>query len=72
VGRVDRLQAGDPVRSAAIKVVHSHFANDPEYRLRSAREEAAAQQVGGFHRAAVVLFRERVEHALLLPDADRQ
>ena len=35
----------------AIKVIHPRFANDPEYRLRSAREEAAVQQVGGFHRA---------------------
>jgi hypothetical protein len=32
---------------AAVKVVHPHFANDPEYRQRFAREGAAAQQVGG-------------------------
>src|SRR5580693_4135842 len=81
VGRVDRLQAGDPGqigsfrllgrlgeggmglvflgespggRKVAIKVVHPHYANDPEFRRRFAREVAAARQVGGFHTAAVV------------------
>jgi WD40 repeat protein/predicted Ser/Thr protein kinase len=81
VGRVDRLQSGDPGeigpfrllgrlgeggmgrvflgesrggRKVAIKVVHPHYANDPEFRRRFAREVAAARQVGGFHTAAVV------------------
>src|SRR5580658_4791900 len=81
VGRVDRLQAGDPGqigafrllgrlgeggmgrvflgespggRKVAIKVVHPHYANDPEFRRRFAREVATARQVGGFHTASVV------------------
>ncbi len=41
-------------RKVAIKVVHSHYANDPDFRRRFAREVAAARQVGGFHTAAVV------------------
>jgi Flp pilus assembly protein TadD/predicted Ser/Thr protein kinase len=41
-------------RKVAIKVVHPHYANDPEFRRRFAREVAAARQVGGFHTAAVV------------------
>jgi len=41
-------------RKVAIKVVHPHYASDPEFRSRFAREVAAARQVGGFHTAAVV------------------
>ncbi len=41
-------------RKVAIKVVHPHYACDPEFRRRFAREVAAARQVGGFHTAAVV------------------
>jgi len=41
-------------RKVAIKVVHPHYASDPEFRRRFAREVAAARQVGGFHTAAVV------------------
>ena len=41
-------------RKVAIKVVHPHYGNDPEFRRRFAREVAAARQVGGFHTAAVV------------------
>jgi hypothetical protein len=41
-------------RKVAIKVVHPHYANDPEFRRRFAREVAAARQVGGFHTAGVV------------------
>jgi tetratricopeptide (TPR) repeat protein/predicted Ser/Thr protein kinase len=41
-------------RKVAIKVVHPHYASDPEFRHRFAREVAAARQVGGFHTAAVV------------------
>jgi serine/threonine protein kinase len=81
VGRVDKLQDGDPGqigpfklvgrlgeggmgrvylgaspggRRVAIKVVHPHYASDPEFRRRFAREVAAARQVGGFHTALVV------------------
>jgi serine/threonine protein kinase len=81
VGRVDRLQPGDPSqigpfrllgrlgeggmgrvflgaspggRKVAVKIVHPHYANDPEFRGRFAREVATARQVGGFHTAAVV------------------
>lgn len=41
-------------RKVAIKVVHPHYAGDPEFRRRFAREVAAPRQVGGFHTAAVV------------------
>ena len=41
-------------RMVAVKVVHPHYASDPEFRRRFAREVAAARQVGGFHTAAVV------------------
>jgi serine/threonine protein kinase len=41
-------------RKVAIKVMHPHYGNDPEFRRRFAREVAAARQVGGFHTAAVV------------------
>jgi serine/threonine protein kinase len=41
-------------RKVAIKVVHPHYASDPEFRRRFAREVATARQVGGFHTAAVV------------------
>jgi serine/threonine protein kinase len=41
-------------RKVAVKVVHPHYGNDPEFRRRFAREVAAARQVGGFHTAAVV------------------
>jgi Protein kinase domain/FtsH Extracellular len=41
-------------RKVAVKVVHPHYANDPEFRQRFAREVATARQVGGFHTAAVV------------------
>ncbi|MGH3292604.1 MAG: protein kinase domain-containing protein, partial [Trebonia sp.] len=41
-------------RKVAIKVVHPHYANDPDFRRRFAHEVAAARQVGGFHTAAVV------------------
>jgi serine/threonine protein kinase len=48
------LGASPGGRKVAIKVVHPHFADDPEYRRRFAREVAAARQVGGFHTALVV------------------
>ena len=41
-------------RKVAIKVVHPHYASDPEFRRRFAREAAAARRVGGFHTAWVV------------------
>jgi serine/threonine protein kinase len=41
-------------RKVAIKVVHPHYASDPKFRSRFAREVAAARQVGGFHTAAVL------------------
>src|ERR1700728_4517215 len=41
-------------RKGAINGVHPHYASDPEFRRRFAREVAAARQVGGFHTAAVV------------------
>jgi serine/threonine protein kinase len=41
-------------RRVAIKVVHPHYAGDPDFRRRFAREVAAARQVGGFHTAGVV------------------
>jgi hypothetical protein len=41
-------------RKVAIKVVHPHYASDPEFRRRFAREVASARQVGGFHTAGVV------------------
>jgi peptide/nickel transport system substrate-binding protein len=41
-------------RKVAVKVVHPHYASDPEFRRRFAREVAAARQVGGFHTAGVV------------------
>ena len=41
-------------RKVAIKVVHPHYASDPKFRSRFAREVAAARQVGGFHTAAVM------------------
>ena len=41
-------------RKVAIKIVHPHYANDPGFRQRFAREVATARQVGGFHTAAVV------------------
>ena len=41
-------------RKVAIKVVHPHYASDPEFRRRFAREVATARRVGGFHTAAVV------------------
>jgi len=41
-------------RKVAIKVVYPHYASDPEFGRRFAREVAAARQVGGFHTAAVV------------------
>jgi predicted Ser/Thr protein kinase len=41
-------------RKVAVKVVHPHYASDPGFRGRFAREVAAARQVGGFHTAAVV------------------
>jgi len=53
MGRVF-LGASPGGRKVAIKVVHSHYANDPNFRRRFAREVAAARQVGGFHAALVV------------------
>jgi serine/threonine protein kinase len=41
-------------RKVAVKIVHPHYADDPEFRRRFAREVATARQVGGFHTAAVV------------------
>ena len=46
-----RLSSGRPV---AIKVVHEHFAQHPDFRERFAREVRAARTVGGFWTAAVV------------------
>ena len=53
MGRV--FQGASPGgRKVAVKIVHPHYASDPEFRRRFAREVAAARQVGGFHTAAVV------------------
>jgi serine/threonine protein kinase len=53
MGRV--FQGASPGgRKVAIKIVHPHYANDPEFRRRFAREVAAARLVGGFHAALVV------------------
>lgn len=41
-------------RKVAIKVLHAQYAADGEFRLRFAREVAAARRVGGFHTAPVV------------------
>lgn len=53
MGRV-YLGASPGGRKVAIKTVHSHFANDGDFRRRFAREVDAARQVGGFHTALVV------------------
>jgi serine/threonine protein kinase len=53
MGRVF-LGASPGGRKVAVKIVHPHYANDPEFRRRFAREVAAARQVGGFHTALVV------------------
>ncbi len=55
-GGMGRVYLGESPggRKVAIKVVHPHYATDPEFRRRFAREVAAARQVGGFHTAAVV------------------
>jgi serine/threonine protein kinase len=55
-GGMGRVYLGESPggRKVAIKVVHPHYASDPEFRRRFAREVAAARQVGGFHTAAVV------------------
>jgi WD40 repeat protein/serine/threonine protein kinase len=55
-GGMGRVYLGESPggRKVAIKVVHPHFAGDPEFRRRFAREVDAARQVGGFHTAAVV------------------
>jgi serine/threonine protein kinase len=46
-----RSPSGRPV---AIKVVHPHLANQPDFRRRFAQEVDAARRVGGFHTAPVV------------------
>ena len=55
-GGMGRVYLGESPggRKVAIKVVHPHYASDPDFRRRFAREVAAARQVGGFHTAAVV------------------
>ncbi len=46
-----RSPSGRPV---AIKVVHAHLADQPDFRRRFAQEVDAARRVGGFHTAPVV------------------
>jgi len=46
-----RSPSGRPV---AIKVVHPHLADQPDFRRRFAQEVDAARRVGGFHTAPVV------------------
>jgi serine/threonine protein kinase len=41
-------------RKVAVKLIRSEYAEDPDFRLRFAREVAAARQVGGFHTALVI------------------
>jgi serine/threonine protein kinase len=41
-------------RKVAVKLIRPEFADDPDFRLRFAREVAAARQVGGFHTALVI------------------
>jgi serine/threonine protein kinase len=53
MGRVFLGESPDG-RRVAIKVVHPHYANDPEFRRRFAREVAAARKVGDLHTAVVV------------------
>jgi serine/threonine protein kinase len=53
MGRVF-LGASPGGRKVAVKIVHPHYAEDPEFRRRFSREVAAARQVGGFHAALVV------------------
>jgi hypothetical protein len=55
-GGMGRVYLGESPggRKVAIKVVHPHYASDPGFRSRFAREVAAARQVGGFHTAGVV------------------
>ena len=53
MGRVF-LGASPGGRRVAVKIVHPHYADDPEFRQRFAREVAAARRVGGFHAALVV------------------
>jgi peptide/nickel transport system substrate-binding protein len=55
-GGMGRVYLGESPggRKVAVKVVHPHYANDPEFRRRFGREVATARQVGGFHTAAVV------------------
>ncbi|MGI5207381.1 serine/threonine-protein kinase [Spirillospora sp. CA-108201] len=53
MGRVylGRSQGG---RAVAVKVIHPHLAEDPEFRRRFEQEIAAARRVGGIHTAHVV------------------
>jgi serine/threonine protein kinase/Tol biopolymer transport system component len=55
-GGMGRVYLGESLggRKVAVKVVHPHYASDPGFRSRFAREVAAARQVGGFHTAGVV------------------
>lgn len=48
------LGASPGGRKVAVKVMHSAYTADPEFRRRFAREVAAARRVGGFHTALVV------------------
>ncbi len=53
MGRVylGRSKGGRPV---AVKVIHPHLAEDPEFRRRFEQEVAAARRVGGIHTVHVV------------------
>jgi serine/threonine protein kinase len=53
MGRVF-LGASAGGRKVAVKVVHSHYASDPEFRARFAGEVASARRAEGFHTALVV------------------
>lgn len=41
-------------RKVAVKLIRPEYADDPEFRMRFAREVEAARKVGGFHTAMVV------------------
>jgi serine/threonine protein kinase len=51
-GGMGRVYLGESPggRQVAIKVVHPHYAEDPQFRRRFARAVAAARQVGGASR----------------------
>jgi WD40 repeat protein len=48
------LGASPGGRKVAVKIIRPEYADDPDFRLRFAREVAAAREVGGFHTAMVI------------------